>query len=154
MVGDWDKVRLLVEQSQSELSSILLARVLLAMREGDEQTMVTELSHAKQALGSPIAAVDSQGYRRYYESVLNLHMIHELDIIYQEAMANPLSPHDQQVRIERLQHRLSSRLESTLPSFRVREPILSIRRTALELRCVDADVIVQQHKYSSCMKPS
>ncbi|KAF7789400.1 hypothetical protein EIP86_000344 [Pleurotus ostreatoroseus] len=139
MVGDWDKVRLLVEQSQSELSSILLARVLLAMREGDEQTMVTELSHAKQALGSPIAAVDSQGYRRYYESVLNLHMIHELDIIYQEAMANPLSPHDQQVRIERLQHRLSSRLESTLPSFRVREPILSIRRTALELSLRKAD---------------
>lgn len=154
MVGDWDKVRLLVQQSQSDLSSILLARVLLAMREGDRQTMATELSHAKQVLGSPIAAVDSQGYRRYYETVLNLHMIHELDIIYQGAMADPLNPDYQQERIERLQHRLSSRLESTLPSFRIREPILSIRRTALELRYVNVDDTVQVYKDLFCTKPS
>lgn len=137
MVGDWDKVRALVNQTQDEHSPILLARVLLAMREGDEEMMAAELSHARQVLGAPIAAVDSQGYRRYYEAVLNLHLVHELDLIYREAMVHPLNQgDDHQYRLERLQHRLSARLESTLPSFRVREPILSIRRTALELRCV------------------
>ncbi|KAJ3556801.1 hypothetical protein NM688_g1817 [Phlebia brevispora] len=131
MVGDWDKVQGLVDQTENEAPSILIARILLAMREGDEAAILDQLTHARKILGAPIAAVDTNGYIRCYDAVLNLHLVHELEIIYRATMVE--RGDDMEDRLSNLQQRLSARLGATLPSFRVREPILSIRRTAFEL---------------------
>ena len=36
MLGDWDQVQSLVEKSDSQSSSVLFARILLAMRQGND----------------------------------------------------------------------------------------------------------------------
>lgn len=138
IVGDWDKVRYLVQQTDSESPSILLARILLAMDKGDEEDIKAQLALARRSLGAPILAVGAKGYRRCYDAILDLHLVHELDVIYRESVssARQTAAGDVTLGSDNLQQRLSARLESTLPSFRIREPILSTRRTVFGLRYV------------------
>lgn len=132
MVGNWDTVDALLSATKADSSSILMARVLLAMRSGHKEDIASTLMEARHKLGAPIAAAGARGYRRSYEAVLELHLLHELETVFN--ISYPTNT-DRRLVVQ-LEKRLSTRLESTLPSFRVREPILSIRRTALGLRCV------------------
>lgn len=138
MVGAWDDVQTLVDRVKDDTSSMATARVLLSMRTGENQSISDALSHARSILGASITAAGIKGYRRSYEAVLDLHMIHELDLIYQ-ATRNLQAGSEDGIRQERrrsiaeLSKMLASRLEMTLPTFRSREPLLSMRRTAFAL---------------------
>lgn len=138
MVGAWDDVKTLVECVQDDSSSIATARVLLSMRAGESEAISAALSHARSILGASITAAGVKGYRRSYDAVLGLHMLHELDAIYQ-ATRNLQTGSQDGVRQERrrsiadLSKLLATRLEVTLPTFRSREPLLSMRRTAFAL---------------------
>lgn len=138
MVGAWDDVQRLVERVKDDTSTMATARVLLSMRTGENQSISDALCHARSILGASITAAGIKGYRRSYEAVLDLHMIHELDLIYQ-ATRNLQAGSQDGVRQERrrsiaeLSKMLASRLEVTLPTFRSREPLLSMRRTAFTL---------------------
>ncbi|OCH94317.1 hypothetical protein OBBRIDRAFT_823598 [Obba rivulosa] len=137
MVGNWGEVDALVKRTNSQTSAILLAKALLALRTGDVSAISESLSAARKLLGAPIAASGVKGYRRSYDSVLDLHLLHELEIIDKTtSFCTGLgdSPEKRAV-YERLSRRLDARLESTLPAFRTREPILSMRRTAFALSC-------------------
>lgn len=139
MVGNWDEVKALVSSTVSNTAPVLLAQVLLALREGDISAINETLSNARRHLGAPIAAVGTNGYRRSYESVLNLHLLHELEVIHERVLSLPSNLQDGPGRrqvLSGLTQRLAARLDSTLPSFRVREPILATRRVAFALRCV------------------
>lgn len=135
MIGNWNEVGELVRRTERESSPVLLARVLLAMRSGDADAVTSSLLTARRALGAPISAAGSQSYRRSYDAVLNLHMLHELQVIFSQAKVAS-QEQDLDARLNELQIRLASRLDCTLANFRSREPILSIRRTALSLQLV------------------
>jgi serine/threonine-protein kinase ATR len=138
MVGAWDDVQRLVERIDSQSSSMIMARVLLAMRTGNATSVTESLSQARSILGAPITAAGVKGYRRSYEAILDLHLIHELELIYSATCSLPPGSQDN-IRQERrraiveLSKTLSSRLNITLPTFRSREPLLSMRRTAFSL---------------------
>ena len=129
MVGHWDEVQNLVDHTEARPSQVLIAQVLLALRSGNAETIATSLSQARLVLGSSITASGQTGYGRSYDAVLDLHLVHELELISKTV-------HEQTGNqdIEKLSSRLAARFESTLPSFRIREPILNMRRTALKLR--------------------
>ena len=129
MVGNWGEVEDLIGRTERESSSILLGRVLLAMRSGDANAVQACLISARKALGAPITATGARGYRSSYESVLDLHMLHELQIIFQHSQDGHVD-----ARLDHLQQRLSARLDSIVSTFRYREPVLSLRRTALALQ--------------------
>ncbi|PCH40938.1 hypothetical protein WOLCODRAFT_69995 [Wolfiporia cocos MD-104 SS10] len=138
MIGNWVEVRNLIEDTTSKSAPVLLARVLLACRTGDDSLISDALAVARRSLGAPITATDIRGYRRSYDTVLNLHLIHELEVIHNAIGAHSTGDRPNlQATIERLTRRLSTRLDSTLPNFRIREPILSMRRTAFGLRPID-----------------
>ncbi|KAJ7228144.1 hypothetical protein GGX14DRAFT_547392 [Mycena pura] len=137
MVGAWTDVQGLVDRTTAQTSSIVMARVLLAMRSKDPAGIISSLSVARSVLGAPITAAGAKGYRRSYEAVLDLHLTHELELIY-NAMTSlpPGSQRRSQLRrqiVTQLNASLSARLDATLPTFRTREPILSMRRTAFAL---------------------
>lgn len=141
MVGAWDDVRDLIECTTTQPSSIVMARLLLAMRTGDSTSIANSLSAARSVLGAPITAAGVKGYRRSYEAVLDLHMTHELEIIHNSMTGLPTesqssSQHRRRQVLARMVQTLSARLDSTLPTFRTREPILSMRRAAFALTCV------------------
>lgn len=138
MVGAWDDVQHMVERTSAQTSSIVMARLLLAMRAGDSEKIAESISVAHSVLGVPITAAGVRGYRRSYEAVLDLHLTHELEMIQRVLTSLPSGSQAQSQQRRRqvlaeLSDTLSARFESTLPTYRTREPILSLRRTAFSL---------------------
>jgi serine/threonine-protein kinase ATR len=107
------------------------------MRSKDAAAILSSLSVARSVLGTPITAAGAKGYRRSYEAVLDLHLTHELELIYNALTSLPVGSqgHSQlrQRTVTQLNTSLSARLDATLPTFRTREPVLSMRRTAFAL---------------------
>ncbi|KIY70380.1 hypothetical protein CYLTODRAFT_347818 [Cylindrobasidium torrendii FP15055 ss-10] len=135
MMGAWDEVRIICEENEQSDPELALGRLILAIHSGDTAAIKEALSTARLILGAPIAAAGVDGYRRTYDSVLDLHLIHELADIY-NFMSHPKSMRDEKARVvglNKFREVLTARLEATLPTFRNREPILSMRRTAFRL---------------------
>jgi len=137
MVGAWDDVQSMVERTNAQTSPIVIARLLLAMRAGDQMKISQALSLARMVLGAPITAAGGKGYRRSYDAALDLHVTHELEMIHTAINDLPTDSQEstQQRRqlLARLSRTLSARLDSTLPTFRTREPVLSMRRSAFAM---------------------
>ncbi|TFK55398.1 hypothetical protein OE88DRAFT_1622542 [Heliocybe sulcata] len=134
MVGDWDEVRIVADRSSEETPRLAIARVLLAMKTKDSENTISSLTQARMFLGSVLTTSGPQGYQRAYESVLDLHKIHELEVI-NEALSQAERGTSEQgdILMNTLSKRLYTRLDATLPTFRARESILSMRRTAFAL---------------------
>jgi serine/threonine-protein kinase ATR len=135
MVGAWDDVQTLVDQTDTQTAPIVMARLLLAMRNGDPSNIEKSASTARLVFGALITASGFKEYRRSYDAVLNLHLIHELEVIHNTI--STLSSHsqgpDSREALADLSRALAARLNITLPTFRAREPILSMRRVAFAL---------------------
>ncbi|KAG6850185.1 hypothetical protein H0H93_016613, partial [Arthromyces matolae] len=153
IVGAWDEVQTMVENTSSQTSPIVLARLLLAMREGLPEVISTSISAARSVLGAPITAAGIRGYRRSYESVLDLHLLRELETIHGVLNQLPsgsqgLSQRRRNEALAKLSEQLSARFESTLPTYRIREPILSLRRTAFSLVPIPRQILAVEHGQS------
>lgn len=138
MVSAWDDVQSLIVNSNAQTSPMVMARLLLAIRSGDASAISESVGAARCILGAPITAAGVRGYRRSYDAVLDLHLTHELEMIYKtmadlHTRSQPTSQHRRRQVLEHLSSSLSERLDSTLPTFRIREQILSMRRTAFRL---------------------
>ena len=125
IIGNWDEVRSLVNTNADFSPPILIAQILLAMRSESEDAISSALLEARKTLGAPLTAAGPREYRRCYESVVNLHLVHDLEMISQLSRDRQTGNH-----LDTLLRQLSFRLDSTLPAYRIREPILSLRRTA------------------------
>ncbi|KAI0720383.1 hypothetical protein C8T65DRAFT_736114 [Cerioporus squamosus] len=137
MVGHWEEVQNLVSAAETHTPLALMAQVLLAVRSGNDETIAAALSSSRRALGTAITASGPTGYRRSYDAVLNLHLLRELEIISRVVRNLPNQPdtgsQSRDRSFDKLLSCLDARFESTLPSFRIREPILNMRRTAFNL---------------------
>lgn len=133
MVGAWDDINALLENIDVRTPAVVLAKVLLAMRKNDLEEVSSALAIARYALGAPITASGVDGYRRTYNSVLNLHMTRELELVYNMSRNLPVSSSQRRKALSELSTLLTHRLDSTLPTFRCREPILSTRRVAFSI---------------------
>ncbi|KNZ76453.1 Serine/threonine-protein kinase atr [Termitomyces sp. J132] len=150
MVGAWDEVQDMIERTSAQSSSIVMARLLLAMRAGDSENITKSISVARSVLGAPITAAGTRGYRRSYEAVLDLHLMHELEIIQDVLTHLPSgsqtpSQNGRRRALASLSETLTARFVSTLPTFRTREPILSLRRTAFALSSVPRQTLASEH---------
>ncbi|TIC65516.1 hypothetical protein E3Q01_02063 [Wallemia mellicola] len=137
IVGDWQTVRENVRNGLAKYSpEYALAKVLLAMHDNDLQRFPAILHDARQHLGTPIIAAGRDGYRRAYDSALHLHMVHELEMIAQtithfSKLTVSNQPETAQMVAARLTTMLDERLGVTMPTFKSREPLLSLRRSAI-----------------------
>ncbi|KAN0060681.1 hypothetical protein ACQY0O_007339 [Thecaphora frezii] len=128
ILGDWEQLEAsLSRDPTADSPEHALGRAILAMRDKDPSGFDRVITEARRQLGKPIVAAANGSYASMYEAVLQLHMLHELQLI-RDAHLNGAEP--PQVRAAALNRSLTSRLNATLPSFRTREPILSLRRTA------------------------
>ncbi|KAH7931163.1 hypothetical protein BV22DRAFT_1052917 [Leucogyrophana mollusca] len=133
MIGAWDDVHKIVENTAHQSPPIVKARVLLAMRSSDPLNITTSLALARSVLGTPITASGAKGYRRSYDALLDLHLIHEVEMIHASISQLPSSSQDRRLVMQSLGKSLAARLDHTLPNFRIRESVLSMRRTAFLL---------------------
>ncbi|KAJ3568764.1 hypothetical protein NP233_g5503 [Leucocoprinus birnbaumii] len=136
MVGAWDEVESYAEKATAQTAQVMTGRVLLAMRRHEPSAISTALRNARAVLGSPITAAGPRSYRRSYDAALDLHLIHELELIHQTAarLSETSQGRSQGRRyISQLTRTLDARLDSISPTFRFRELVLSMRRTAFSL---------------------
>ncbi|CAE6451648.1 unnamed protein product [Rhizoctonia solani] len=122
-LGDWDAVKRLTSDPQRQSPEMTLGRLLLSAQKDVRQDFDALLANARSVFGGAITANGSTSYRRSYEAVLHLHMAREIESIYQAATAT----------LDNLTSSLDNRFKSLLPTFRIQEPVLSMRRTAFNL---------------------
>ncbi|PWN50671.1 hypothetical protein IE53DRAFT_394976 [Violaceomyces palustris] len=132
ILADWDEVAIAVSKPGASSAEHAIARVLLSMQRGKSSDFQEALKSARQQLGKPIAAAGKDSYARTYESVMQLHMLHELEMIgrLDDSNAAAASLVHEPSKLGRLNSSLLSRFDATLPSFKMREPLLSLRRSA------------------------
>ncbi|PKI83205.1 non-specific serine/threonine protein kinase [Malassezia vespertilionis] len=123
ILADWEAVRSLVHQSH-QVPELAMARALLAMRENSPAAFSLAVHDARMQLGQPLLGPGSVSYTHGYDAMTQLQMLHELEMVFHA------SQHDAS-RIA-LEKSLEARFSATLPSFRTREPVLSLRRSALQ----------------------
>lgn len=133
-IGAWDEVRRMVEETSAQNEEVMIARIMLAMKEGEITDIAQSITSARAILGAPIVAAGVGGYRRCYDSIMQLHVVHELEQIYGSMSKLTGSQSRKRTAVAPLTDSLSRRLDATLPTFRVREAVLSMRRTAFALR--------------------
>ncbi|GAA5902167.1 hypothetical protein JCM6882_006719 [Rhodosporidiobolus microsporus] len=128
-VGDWDSVEDALDIADLEGSEAAFGRVLCAMRDADDSQVERAFYDAREQLGGPIVAAGRESYRRVYDSIVHLHVLHELKAIHLSRSANEMGSQP----LRDIVKTLKDRLASTSPSFRAREPVLNLRRTAFRL---------------------
>lgn len=153
MVGAWEDVKTMVERPSSQTAHTAVARVLLALRSGNQNATLEALRTARGILGAPIAAAGVTGYRRVYEAVLDLHQMHELEAIQNVVSTFPADsqPGSQTRRrdiLSKISQSLAARLDAILPTFRTREPVLSMRRTAFALTPIPRQMLAREVRHS------
>lgn len=133
--GDWSAVQRIVEESTLPSPEMTTARLLLAMRNADPDIITRALARTRMELGQPISAAGSRSYRRSYASTISLHIVREVELICQtvKSMGEKDKDEESQRQFQKFVALSDDRLQSALPSFRTLEPILSMRRTALNL---------------------
>ncbi|KAG9049511.1 serine/threonine-protein kinase M1 [Tulasnella sp. UAMH 9824] len=138
IVRNWDAVQQAVDSSKSDSPEISIARVLLALRGQQGPDIQAAFHAARHKLGATILSGGPNSYRRSYDSVIQLHILHELQLAH--GFASRIPAHLQNGRepkayseLATLTTQLRVRLDSTLPTFRAREPIISMHRIALGL---------------------
>ncbi|KDQ08227.1 hypothetical protein BOTBODRAFT_569890 [Botryobasidium botryosum FD-172 SS1] len=139
MVGDWKAVEDLCGAAERSTPELTIGRLLLSLRAGEPNHIAQAFSVARNHLGDPISAAGTHSYRRSYDSMISLHLVHELQEIYNAAQTVSRNVEqwsqlaDEHPSLDKLSKLLSARLDATLPTFRAREPILSMRRIAFSL---------------------
>ena len=133
MVGDWSRVRLIVNKTGHKSPRSLMAGLLLAMRNRDAERHTDLWATALSHIGAPIVAAGRYGYRRAYEAVVDLHQLQELRMIYTVVRDSSLQSLNKTSHSNSLNGRLGHRFDALLPSFKVQEPVLSMRRVAFGL---------------------
>lgn len=126
-IGDWEAVEDALRIADIEGAEVSFGKVISAMKEGNNDLLSQAFFEAREQLGHPIVAAGKESYRRVYDSVIHLHILQELEAIHLAREQQPDSLSDDLIKS------LSLRLASTSPSFRAREPILNMRRTAFRI---------------------
>ncbi|KAJ3161128.1 serine/threonine-protein kinase M1 [Geranomyces michiganensis] len=121
-LGSWDTLESLLEKPYGARFETSIGALLHAGRVNDTDRYQTELRQARYSLIADVAAASMESYRRGYDCMVKLHMLHEIASVVDSAI--PLDEEGLDTRFAIWK----SRLDATKPSYRIREPILSLRR--------------------------
>lgn len=115
-----------------------LGRLLLDIR-GDETNFTRHIEEARSSLIAPLAAASMESYSRSYDQVVQLHLLHELEVAHRSWNTCLRLDHTGQRRLDStayidllhdMETQLDQRLDTMAPSFKVREQVLRLRRIA------------------------
>lgn len=128
IIGDWSTVEQVGNRGPP------IAQVLLAAHQRND--IAPAVKSARRDLGR---AINSHSFARSYDPILQLHLLREIEMIHQtdQAISSVRDPVNRGIithnHARQLNLSLSDRFDTAAPAFRVREAILSMRRTAFAL---------------------
>ncbi|KAF9435330.1 serine/threonine-protein kinase M1 [Entomortierella beljakovae] len=149
-VQNWETLETALSRSVHASFETGLGQLLLDMRDNRTSEFESHLQQVRCMLIPNLAAASMESYSRAYEHVVQLHMLHELEVAFRSwnlgTLAEPddltgscfgsqitrsLPDGDTYVeRIRLFQNTLDQRSELLAPSFRLREQITTLRRIA------------------------
>ena len=129
-LGKWDTLEQVLHKPCQNTFEVSLGKLLLSMHKDDWTEFGSHLETTRISLMAPLAAASKESYRRSYEYITKLHILHELETTLRLSDSGPTELHAE--HLNQLSQSWDARLEMTAPSFQVREPILNLRRAALD----------------------
>nr|XP_045585132.1 serine/threonine-protein kinase atr-like isoform X1 [Procambarus clarkii] len=153
-LGQWDQLETFLKTSPSQASwGEGVGQILLAVRARDCTAYQNSLRHLRtqQITSLSAASMEKWAYQRAYPHILRLHMMTELEEMVsglllfdqssvakgrfscQSEVKTHLNPQRQPLNLNEVTERWDKRLSLVQTSHRYLEPILSFRRTLLEL---------------------
>jgi serine/threonine-protein kinase ATR len=130
-LGRWDRLDELLQKPHQNTFEVSLGKMLLSMYKDDRMGFALHLKETRISLINPLAAASGESYLRSYDVISKLHILYELEAAFR--LAHSETAEQDVKRLEHLSHSWKARLDVTQPSYRVREPILRLRRAALSL---------------------
>ncbi|KAH8919600.1 hypothetical protein BT69DRAFT_1266476 [Atractiella rhizophila] len=132
--GDWKQLDDLPDDLDCNIPEVVFAYTIKALRAMGSE-MASIMQEARALLAAPILAAGTNAYRRVYDAVTQLHLLHELELIIDLRRNESASiGREGSFGVHPL---LAKRLDSAATSFRTRESILRLRRTAFNLKTSD-----------------
>ncbi|XP_041120696.1 serine/threonine-protein kinase ATR-like [Polyodon spathula] len=132
-LSQWDLVEdYLASDQKSSNWSVRLGQLLLAAKQKDAETFYEKLKvvRAEQVVPLSAASFEWGSYQRGYEYIVRLHVLCELEHTFKD-LQNQWQKDGTKEKEQTLNWQ--ARLEMTQNSFRVKEPILALRRGLLSL---------------------
>ncbi|KAI8805845.1 ataxia telangiectasia and Rad3 related, isoform CRA_a [Cladochytrium replicatum] len=126
-LAHWDDIEHFLQISHEENFEVSLGQLLLAGQKLDVLSFNNTLRKVRASLMAPLAAASMESYQRCYDHIRKLHMLSEIESVFEVQQ----DPKDVEENAKRLFATWELRLKSTVASFRVREPILNLRRVLL-----------------------
>ncbi|KAJ3412040.1 serine/threonine-protein kinase M1 [Chytridiales sp. JEL 0842] len=132
-LGQWESLGRYLKHPFEPRFEASIGDILYQLRCGDKQKFDANLRKAQETLIPQLSAASMESYSRCYDYLLKLNMLYEVEsisIIQNTAQAGLLLE-KAPPRLEQIVRLWESRLKITVPSLKVREPILSLRRALL-----------------------
>lgn len=101
------------------------ARIILALGDRSQHDFSNAMLEAAESLGTRITTASQDSYYRFYDSIVNLHMLYEIESLFLHNGARGAA-HRRLAAAD--QANFSERLQMTAPTFSTRETILNMRR--------------------------
>lgn len=138
--NDWQGLTRAVQIGSPDSPEIIFGKVIETMLTCDEETINKTMDDARIRLGNQLLGSSRKDvYRRVYDSVVYLHILHEVPLIDSvcKMIHSPnaiLPTQDRLFSGGSLMRTLESRIDAISPAFRHREQVLRLRRAAFQLR--------------------
>lgn len=130
IAGDIAAISTALEQANPTCAEAAFARVVLASKESSQGPPAEAFLEAAEALGSTITTASKDSYHRFYDTVVKLHMLHEVETLFAQSTVGGAALRRQS---KADQANFEARLELTSPAFNTREAILNMRRNTYRL---------------------
>ncbi|KAG0147580.1 hypothetical protein CROQUDRAFT_76465 [Cronartium quercuum f. sp. fusiforme G11] len=138
--NDWKGLTRAVQIGSPDSPEIIFGKVIETILTCDQATIDRTMEEARIKLGNQILGSNRNDvYRRVYDSVVYLHILHEVPLI--DGVCRRIHSFDALLPTEdrlfsggTLMRTLESRIDAISPAFRHREQILRLRRAAFQLR--------------------
>lgn len=120
IAGDLANLEAILAREDVSCPEAAFAKVIVALRTARPEVIQTAFSQSADTLGSGITTANQDSYHRFYDSIVNLHILHDIRSLAQRPSRSELQ-------------NMAARLDMTAPTFRTRETILNMRRNALRI---------------------
>ncbi|KAF9908954.1 serine/threonine-protein kinase M1 [Linnemannia zychae] len=152
----WESLEVALSRAVGSSFEGGLGLLIRDLRENRVAEFEDHLRQTRLLLIAPLAAASMESYSRAYDRVVQLHMLHELEVAFHSWNRTNLPDHSSgsQIalnlqnggtyteRVRLYQPKLAQRLEMMAPSFKIREQVAMLRRVAFyHIRISDKDML-------------
>lgn len=125
-LGNWDSLDKFLKEDYEERFEASIGHLLHSLTASDSRSFSDKLSQVKDRLANAFASSVAGSYAQSYEGALKLHMLEDLEQ-WNLLDVNAVN----QDELKRDMATFDARVEITVPSQRVQEPLLDLRRALL-----------------------